>query len=187
VTEDGTRVNGEKLKPPTRSEKLKSWATLIGAIAALAGASTAMLSSLGVDKLIARRHGEQSKQTKEAYQVLVDSNTKLREALRKAFERIRSLEKDVGRLEEDYRTSMWMRMAAGTARPPAPPPAPDIAPPITDDVESLLADPKPVSKKSSGLFGMFGAGGEESDEGLELLEEAAPPKWEQVQEQAQEE
>ena len=184
MTEDITVVDGEKLRIEQRNTRLKNWALLLGGIAAVATAATSMLSSLGVDDLIARRHSEQNAQAKEAYDTLVESNKKLRKALHVAFRRIKDLENDVAELKQDYKLSWMVRMTTVAGTPaPAKPPA---APVISSDVNALLAAPPPDPvPKSGSLFGIFDTT-ESPDEGVEILEEAAPPKWEQVQKRAQE-
>lgn len=191
MTEHGSEAD-EAARIEQRNARLKNWALILGSIAALTASGTSLVSSLGLDKLVARRNGQQTAQTKEAYDTLVTANWRLREALRVAFSRIKSLEEDMSEVKEDYRMSMWMKMAAAAGAPSPPPPAPVApapapAPTITSDVMSLLnaGPPDPVSKTSKGLFGVFDFGGA-PDVGVELLDGSAPPKWEQVQRQAQE-
>ncbi len=189
---DDTTVNGETLdKPPTRAARLKSWATLLGAIAAVIIAATSMFGSLGVDKLVARLGGQQTAQAKQDYDQMATANANLRAALRIAFERIGNMEDDIGEIKQDYRMSMWSRMTTGrrASAEPAIPPPPPVAAPTTSDVESLLdaAPPTKVKSKSTpGILDILGLG-KKHDRGMDLLDEAKPPKWEQVQEQYQDE
>jgi len=175
MTEDGTKVNGEKLRLEQRNTKLKNIALVIGATATLVAAGTSLFSSLGLDSLIASKHTAQTETSKNAYDAMKTSNTKLREALRHAFERIRALESQVRDLKQDHKITWMMRMAAATHTPvPLPPPEPEVAPPVTSDVEALLGDVKPGWTLSSLL-------GKPKDEGLEMLEDAKPLAWDQVQ------
>ena len=180
MTENGPEEY-EKTRVALRNARLKNVALVIGSIAALTASGTSMCSSLGLDKLIANKHADQTETSKKSYKALSDSNIKLRDALLHAFERIRSLESRVRDIKEDNRVTMWMRLSAhrGTtavpAMPPPPSPEPEAAPPMTSDPEAL--------------FGASGPGilstllGKPKDAGLKMLEDSAPPEWEQVQAQ----
>ncbi len=132
MTEHGPEVD-EKNRIELRNARLKNWALVIGATATLVAAGTSLFSSLGIDKLIARRSGQQTAQTKGAYDALVASNSKLRGALGIAFRRIQALEADVKEVKDDHRMTMWMKMAAAAGRTPPMPPPLASAPPATSD------------------------------------------------------
>lgn len=173
MTEHGPEAD-EKARIEQRNMRLKNIALIIGSIAALTASGTSLFSSLGFDKLIARKHTAQTESSKKSYQALVDSNGKLRGALRIAFERIRTLEGQVRDLKENQRLSLWAKLAATTSKPP--PPAPDPVPVRTSDPMSLFSDPETGGLLSNLL-------GTPNDEGLEMLEDSKPLEWEQVQRQ----
>jgi len=167
------REDSKTRTPEGRAERLKNWALILGSIAAVVASSTSLFSSLGIDKLIARKHTAQTETARKSYETLAASNAKLRRALRIVFERIRSLESQVVDLKENQRLSMWAKLAAVSGPPP---PAPDPVPMRTSDPAALLGPKAPGWSLSTIL-------GKTKHEGLDLLEDSEPPEWDQVQRQ----